>query len=363
MKRSPFLVPLSVLLVPAFLALPARADTPPSSWDVAKDPAARERWALHVRVERLLVPPRDDEGVADPRLDMELRMEAARSMLEAADAAHSPDPRLRFDLGTVYKELGDRQGDRLDLYQKASDVLAPAIEAFPDHPATTEALVELAYAYAKMNRPNEELAAWRRYIPRLMDDRARIAPMMNMGEAEMRLGQVDEARATFREVLRICGELPNSSGVGSTYVLALFDLAVALDRSGDPRGALETASKAAHMAVISSNMNATTGAWLIAHDRNVFFVPEWEREWYLALIAGAGAREAADPRDAATLWADAERHWNRYVDQSTAAGGADAWLPIAKVRRERAHTDRLAAEKRASKMPRRPPLPRRWIEE
>jgi tetratricopeptide (TPR) repeat protein len=344
------------------IARVASADTPPSSWDVAKDPAARERWALHVRVERLLMPPRDDEGVADPRLDMELRLEAARSMLEAADAAHSPDARLRFDLGTVYYELGDRQGGRLDLYRKAVDVLAPAVDAFPDHTASTVALVELVYAYAKMNRPREELAAWHRYIPRLMDDRARVTAMMNMGEAEMRLGQIDQASATFHEVLRLCGELPNSSGVGSTYVLALFDLAVALDRSGDPRGALETASKAARMNVIGSGMTATTGAWLIAHDRGVFFVPEWEREWYLALVAGAAAREATDARDAAAHWMEAERHWNRYVDQSTGAGGTDSWLPIARVRRDRAHSERVAAEKRAAKLPRRPERPR-WVGE
>jgi tetratricopeptide (TPR) repeat protein len=363
MSRTRLLAAGLVAALVGSMAAEAGADTPPSSWDVAKDPGARERWTLHVRVERLLFPPRDDEGVADPRLDMELRMEAARSMLEAADAAHSSDPRLRFDLGTVYYELGDRQGGRLDLFQKAVDVLAPAIDAFPESPASTSAMVELVYAYAKMNRPREELATWQRYIPRLMDDRARITAMMNMGEAEMRLGRIDDARATFREVLRICGELPNSSGVGSTYVLALFDLAVALDRSGDPRGALETASKAARMAVISSSMNATTGAWLIAHDRNVFFVPEWEREWYLALVAGAAAREATDPRDSAAMWGEAETHWGRYVDRSTAAGGADAWLPIAKVRRDRAHTDRLAAEKRGSKLPRRVRAPRPWIEE
>src|ERR1700689_309014 len=80
----------------------AWAETPPSVWDVAKDPAERDRWALHVRVDRLIPPP-IGEGAA--RLDDDLRLEAARAMLEEADAARSPDVRLRFDLGVVYSAL------------------------------------------------------------------------------------------------------------------------------------------------------------------------------------------------------------------------------------------------------------------
>src|SRR6185437_554464 len=142
--------------------------------------------------------------------------------------------------------------------------------------------------------------------------------MMNMGEAQMRLGHVDEALATFREVVRLCGELPNTPSVGSTYVLALWDVAVALDRSGDPRGALETAAKASHV-----DLGGQTGAYLISRDPKVFFVPDWERLWYLALGAAAEAREAPDARDALTLWAAAERLLAQYVDRATAAGGKD----------------------------------------
>jgi tetratricopeptide (TPR) repeat protein len=347
------------------VAPPARADTPPNAWDVARDPAARDRWALHVRVERLLTPGRsEDDPVPDLGVNGDLRLEAARAMLEGADAAKSPDLRLRFDLGRVYYELAERQGGRVDLLRKAIDVLAPAVAAGDDQPGATEAMVALVYAYAKTNQPREELATWRRYIPRLVDDRFRVGAMMNMGEAEMRLGHVDDATATFREVLRLCSELPNTSGVGSTYVLTLFDLAVALDRSGDARTALDTAGKAAHMDVLDSQARATNGALLIAHDPNVFFVPEWEREWYLALIASAAAREATDPRDAARAWTQAERHWERYADNAAAAGRKDAWLGIAKQRRDRTHVERVAAEQRAAKMPKRPqPRSLPWVDD
>jgi hypothetical protein len=329
----------------------ARAETPPSRWDVARDPAQRDRWDLHVRVERLMHPPVGEGGL---RFDDELRIEAACAMLEEADAAHSPDVRLRFDLGIVYSELGSRQR-RNDLQQKVIDVLAPALESAapepePDDGAVTGALEALVYAYAKLDRPHEELQTWQRYIPRLVDDRVRATAMMNMGEAQMRLGRVDDALATFREVLRLCGELPNTPSVGSTYVLALWDVAVALDRSGDPRGALETAAKASHV-----DLGGRTGAYLIAKDPDVFFVPDWERLWYLALGAAAEAREAQDVRDAAVLWAAAEHALGEYVERAAAAGGHDPWMAIARVRLERAHAERISADKRAVKLPARPP--------
>jgi tetratricopeptide (TPR) repeat protein len=333
----------------------ARAETPPSAWDIAKDPAERDRWDLHVRVQRLMHPPIGEGGL---RFDDELRIEAACAMLEEADAAHSPDPRLRFDLGIVYSELASKQR-RIDLQQKVIDVLAPVLEAVltpqsgqaqPDDGAVTGALEALVYAYAKLDRPTDELETWLRYIPRLVDDRVRASAMMNMGEAQMRLGRVDDALATFREVLRLCAELPNTTGVGSTYVLALWDVAVALDRSGDPRGALETAAKASHV-----DLGGRSGAYLIAKDPDVFFVPDWERLWYLALGAAAEAREAPDARDAAILWAAAERARREYVERAAAAGGHDPWLAIARVRLERAHAERLGADARAAKLPSRPP--------
>lgn len=331
----------------------ARAETPPSVWDVARDPAQSDRWDLHMRVQRLLHPPAGEGGL---RFDDELRIEAACAMLEEGDAAHSPDLRLRFDLGIVYSELASRER-RNDLQQKVIDVLAPALNSAhpllmerPDDGAVTSALEALVYAYAKLDRPHEELETWRRYIPRLVDERVRATAMMNMGEAQMRLGRVDDALATFHEVLRMCGELPNTPSVGSTYVLALWDVAVALDRSGDPRGALETAAKASHV-----DLGGRTGAYLIAKDPDVFFVPEWERLWYLALGAAAEAREAQDVRDAAILWASAERALDQYVARAAAAGGHDPWLAIARVRLERVRVERLSADKRAARLPPRAP--------
>jgi tetratricopeptide (TPR) repeat protein len=343
----------AMALLFVFVSSVARADAPPTVWDMARDPEVRTRWALHVRVQRLLVPPAEEE-VPLPIVrgeQMELRLEAARALLEEGHAADSPDVRLRFDLGNVYRLLGDKQGRR-DMYESAVRVLAPATEAMEareqgafDGDGLTAALESLVYAYAKLNKPREELATWRRYIPRLMDERVRATAMMNMGEAEMRLGHVDDAVATFREVQRLCGTLPNTPGVSSTYVLDLWDLAVALDRSGNPQGAMEMATQAVRSQLIDPHGMRLTGLQLLESD-GVFFVPDWERNWYLALAATAEAREDKDPAQALRYWMRAESMWDDYISQAQ-VDGKDPWLAIARVRRDKTHRDLEAAKKRA----------------
>jgi tetratricopeptide (TPR) repeat protein len=319
----------------------AWADTAPSTWDFAKDPTEQDRWALHVRVERLIA-----AGSSHGLDGGQLRLEAARAMLEEADAAHSPDVRLRFDLGVVY--------GRLELRRKAIEILVPALAEAPDHPAAREALDALVYSYAKLDRPSEELATWNRLIPLISDDRARANATMNMGEAQMRLGWVDEAVETFRDVLRLSGELPNTGGVSSTYVLTLWDLAVALDRSGDPRGALDAAARASA---------EKAGRYLITRDPDVFFVPDWEREWYLALGAAAAARDAKDARDEATLWSAAEKHWASYIERSTESGRRDPWLAVARLRHDNARTRRQGAERRSAGHPPRAAAVGTWSDD
>jgi tetratricopeptide (TPR) repeat protein len=318
----------------------ARGDTPPTAWDAARDPGEAGRWALHVSVQRLM------QGRPDlPPDEEKLRVEAARAMLEDADAAHSPDVRLRFDLGNVYSEL--------ELQSRVVDMLAPAVAMAPEHPASTLALERLAYAYAKLGRSHEELETWHKYVPRL-DERSRALEMMNMGEAEMRLGAIDDAVATFREVLQLCGKLPNFGGVPVTYALTLWDLAVALDRSGDLRGAMDTAEKAMALSWqqgVGPQRRTVTGAMAIEDTVAVFFVPEWERDWYLALEAAVAARTSTDPGDAADFWTVAEGHREAYVSGATGAGSADPWLGVAKRRVQQVQAEALAAHKRAGGAP------------
>ena len=317
----------------------APAETPPSVWDVARDPGEAGRWDLHTRVERLL------QGSTRMPGESELRREAARVMLEDAGAARSPDVRLRFDLGIVYEEL--------ELHRRAIDVLQPALEAAPDHPSAVRALSALAYAYAKLGDAPRELEVWRTYIPLLVSESARATEMMNMGEAEMRLGQIDDAIDTFSEVLRLCGELPNTSGVSTTYVLTLWDLAVALDRSGDPRGALVSTRKA--LAWSGRTIDHTINGWDAIREPGIaFFVPEWERDWYLALGSAALAGVVTDSLQAARLKADAARYRGAYVERATASGAKDPWLVVAKRRANEAAAAATAAMAHLSHAPAAP---------
>jgi len=362
----------SVLFALALGAAHAAADTAPSTWDLARDPALRARWNLHTRVERILdlpeldVPPAggdpSPERMAALRMLQEHWLEKARAMLEDADAAHSADPRLVFDLGLVYERLATLER-RNDLHRKVVEVLEPALRAFPDHPASIPALNTLVYALAKLNRPREELATWQRFVPRLLDDRSRIVPLMNMGEAQMRLGLLDEALSTFHQVLGLCETLPNGSGVNSTYALTLWDLAVALDRSADSTEAIRTATKAKAWAwyeVVGRGparaaVTVKVTGWDIIHDEdNVFFVPDWEREWYLALGETAAAVAANDPRDEARSWAAAQQHWEVYLAHSAASGELDRWASLARSRLGRTRAARQDADKRAAKTLSRP---------
>ncbi len=343
------------------VASPARADTPPNVWDVAADPLVAERWALHVRVQRLLHPPPPDDPVGPPRAtqlrDEELHCEAALAMLEQAGAASSPDVRLRIDLGEVQYLLGDLRGQPA-FYEKAATTLTAAVALAPEGPLVTEALERIVYAYARLDRPQLELDAWHRYIPRVLDPRVRASAQMNMGEAEMRLGLVDDALATFREVLRASAELPNTS---STYLLGLWDLAVALDRSGDARGALETAARACRQTAVDSSGMLRLGRNLLKDDPLVFFVPDWEKNWYLALGAEATAQGERDPREALRYYTEAEHEWQQYVRGATVAladpslattlgkpavAAIGAYLRIAELRAGRVHAERAAVLKR-----------------
>jgi tetratricopeptide (TPR) repeat protein len=342
------------------IATPVSADTPPTAWDLARDPAERDRWALHEGVQEALHPPRSDEATPlDEAKDDERSLERARDLLEESDAAHSPDVRLAFDLGIVYERLASLRSDD-GLYEKAAAVLTPALARDPDATGSAEALSSLAAALARLDRPRAELATWRRYIPKIEDDERRLTPMMNMGEAQMRLGQIDAALSTFRATLDLCTTLPNTASLNEPYALILWDIAIAQDRQDDPMGALRTAAKARSFSWTVNVPGAdppfrTLTGWDAIQDYvDVFFVPDWEREWYLALGEASAAADAADPNAAARGWEAAEHHWDTYFTRAAAAGRHDGasdgtpsllgrWAVMARFRRDHARKARTAA--------------------
>jgi tetratricopeptide (TPR) repeat protein len=331
-------VSLAGLVGPAILAGRARAETPPNVWEMAKTPELRTAYALHIEVRQALAA----EGGAATTAAV---LERARARLEEAHAETSPDVRLRFDLGEVYEHIGR--------HEKAAEVLAAALKDAPDHPGAVDALYILAIAYARLDRANLERETYRRFLAKVTDDRARANALLNLAEAEMRAGDLETACADYQEAIDVALALPNVASASNTAILAVWGLSVALDRSGDPGGAARQVKLAVSMDPEERYIGNTT---------TVFFVPEYDRHWYLGLGRTERARQAAEARTAAFLWTKAEEEWAGYV---TEADPKDRWLPLARAHLARVRAERAQAERRAGPpssgaeraVPRSPPDP------
>jgi hypothetical protein len=328
----------------------------------------------------------------------ELRLEAARVVLEdgmreLGDASSL----LRIDLGTVLESLATTQ-QRPEWHRRVVDLLAPLADepdGFDGDPAALEAL---ATAYAWLNRPREEVHIWRRYLDAVTDDRRRVSPLVNLGEAEMRLGDLIGAVAEFRRAIAICEELAGAVSLDEDYALALWDLSVALDRGGDTAVALGIAGRAKRWAWLeegSLGLPRTVTGWdVIRGQVDVYFVPAWEREWYLAMGEAADADAAPDALASARMWAASEEHWKAFLAGAEADGADKAahtdagklacrpprstgcnakgpaggellpdvesrWTAMARLRLAHAHAKRVDAERRSSHLPSLATSPRR----
>jgi hypothetical protein len=174
---------------------------------------------------------------------------------------------------------------------------------------------------------------------------AREEATLNLAEAEMRLGNLTEAVSGYREAQQIAAEIPGSA---LSAILASWGLAAALDRAGDPAGSAREAKLAASMdtneRIIEKNME------------DVFFEPEYERNWYVALGAQVDARAAADPRASLVHWKRAVHFWSAYLADAERADpkGLPQWLPLARAHLEAANRELAVAKKRVSSLPSRP---------
>lgn len=323
---------LVLLATSVFHSTSANGETPPNAWDIAKDPLVRERYKLHLDVQELL----ELRGLAQIGSLRNLTADRARVMLEAEDAAHSPDPRLRFDLGEVY--------ELLERYDAVIGVLEGALAMAPDHPAATRAWFVLAGAYAHKDSAEasrKEISAYRAYLARETDDEDCAIAMLNLAEAEMHLGEIDFAVSDYQESMRLAASSPRVRGP-ITEILAVWGLAVAYDRSGDATGATAQAKLATQM---------DDRDRLISDKTYTFFVPEYERNWYLGLAAMAHARQEQDPRLILAHWVDAEQRWGAYVAGAEKPSSGDRWTARARAHRDFARAERVKAAARVAKLP------------
>jgi len=329
----------TVLLVLAATTT-ALADTPPTGWDRARDPAVGERYRLHLRVQELMHPPLETS-----RKMMPILLERARGELEVASAATSPDVRLRFDLGEVYYEL--------KRYEEALRVLEPALALSPHEPASAEAWEALAFAAARLDRSKQEIEGYDECLALSLSRSSNLSILSNRAEAYMRLGNLEEAVAGYREVIEIVAH--RHYGRPSdflTLILARWGLAVALDRSGD-------SAEAEHEAQLAAELDPEER--VIGDTEDVFFVPDYERDWYYALGRAQHAKHAPNPEHALALWHLTVETWTHYIAR---AWPNDRWVRLARAHLASAQAEERRAAERYGKTKPLPVAPPRstWLE-
>lgn len=301
----------------------AQADTRPDVWQRAKDPEKRTNYEIHREVMRLLAPAEIPFMAAEG-----LQLERARELLEQARVMERGDPTLMFDLGIVY--------ERLNRLEMAIRVLERGLSMDADSAAAEDAWFKLGICYAKLDRPNDERRAYEQYLLRVTQPTARSTALLNFAETEMRLGHLSEAIAAYREALDFSKQFERTK---ETYVLAVWGLAVALDRYGD----LTAAAREAETAVRLDPMDR-----LIADPERVFFVPTYERSWYLGIGAAARSRIVQDPRLALV---HAQRAEAQFADYVARARAGDRWKALADKRLAAARKERQRLEVKARSLP------------
>jgi tetratricopeptide (TPR) repeat protein len=323
MARRPMFRHFAVAALVGNLLIPcvSWAEQPPTLWDRTADATAARRWSLHRAATQALMLSQDD-----PR-DLLVRptaIETARAALRADTDALAADPRLSFDLGALEEDRGD--------HEAAVTILEGALARAPNHPAADDAWITLAYAHSKLDHPERERDCYEEFLKRSIDASSRATARLNHAESEMRLGRLPEAidgyRAAFAEAQ---GAAPNGSS--DTATLAVWGLVVALDRNGDP-----VASD--HEADLALKLDPEME--LIGRSPHVFFVPAYERNWYLGLGFMHVARTGADRAARAKAAFAAKGQFEAYVRGANAAsrrvattsktGEADpraGWTPLA----------------------------------
>lgn len=297
-------VTLCLCAAASLLPALAGAESPPSLWARVASPERARLFELHRAVREKLASPEAEVGQL---FGKPFAYDSARLMLEDAEVEKLGDPQLLFDYGEVL--------EMLDEHEKAITVLTRAMAMAPSHPAVDDASLTLAFAYAKLDRSEEELEYYRKFVRSSRNVRGLSTAMLNMAEAEMRLGRLSEAISGYREANRLASEAQTASSSHETAALACYGLAVALDRQGDPATARVEMQRAL-------SMDPTM--MLLLSSPNVFFVPAYERSYYVAMGFEARARDESTPERVRAEFL--RRSIASYKEYVTRARPDDRWV-------------------------------------
>jgi tetratricopeptide (TPR) repeat protein len=293
----------------------------PNAWDAAKNPELTDEFNIHVHVRRLLIAA-DDElhpdrgGLPNGEARANASTARARAIAMLTDAIHrgAKDPRLFFDLGeTLYEE---------DHAAAAAEILGKTLAAHPTGDGAHSAWLTYAFANSKLDRPDEERHAYEMFLANEPTPSRREIPLLNLAEANMRAHRLSEAIDGYREVEQLSATTTGSTDTG---ILAVWGLAIALDRQGDARGAAEQARIVSRMDPEDELRQQRP----IIDSKNVYFVPAYEKFWYLALAATEDAKQTSSPAASLKAWAHAVTLWEAYVEPAQKIAHPEGWNAIA----------------------------------
>lgn len=306
---------LAALLLCTTVTATAGADSP-SIWTRARRPDVDQRADLVAEAESLQLRAvglhsrraRRDFDPQELASLSEMYLTRAALLLEEAGARTSSDLFARFQLAEVYGLLARPA--------KSAALLESIVRGGAPPVLRARAHAQLAIEYAHVGRIDDEITQYGEALRLQPIPHERSRLLANRAEAYMLLGDVTAAVGGYRDALALLSTDHMLFGSGPT---TLWGLAVALDRSGDLDGGLESVRLARSYDPRDEQINGE--GW--------FFLPDHDRYWYGALGHWMVARKT----DMGSVRADAYTHavtdWEAYVSH---AAREDPWVAVARVR-------------------------------
>jgi tetratricopeptide (TPR) repeat protein len=314
----------------------SQAGAQPSLWDKARDPRTAKAHQALTSVERMLS--RASESDFDFGLQRNFTR-AALAMLELSGGGALPEPRLKLLLAQLLLDGG------IGREQEARRLIEEALAQDPNSSMADKAWLWLAIASAKLGDSAREHAAYTRALEFTWEADRRATIYMNRGESKMVLSTRPASPHTIAESLQDFRRALSLATEPDIQALVLYDLGIALERTGDLPSALDAMARARAIQLgplYRSALDLPT----------VFFVPAYDLFYYKALEAMAGARASGDAQERAELLERAAMSWARYLSEAEPDG--HPW--VANARLHRASVEKKQAEAR-QRLPRAAPKP------
>lgn len=332
MKAAP------ALLLLAFAFVASSASATPSRWSLARSEVRyQEEVAVRDAEAKLIESASQRRRERDPLADPKTPIREALAALEAAGITKTSSLEPRRLLARALQGLS-RWPEAVPIWESIlRDGATPA-------PIRSDALSELAIAYARVDRQSDETNAYEaalaleeggssaQMLPIDWPSGGRVTMLANQAEAFMAQGDIERAIAGYRASL----ESVDSTLMGLAFSpTTLWSLGVALDRAGDLSGGLDSIALARSYDPNDARIKGPS--W--------FFVPSYDEHYYWALGHWLVGRRAADQDDRIAGYERSVASWASFL---AAAPEGDKYVPIARARLRLAQKELDALRKLAS---------------